>query len=642
MTIDKGRLRRLEGATTPAAEPQPIVVPNIIEFALSGDYLNVRLYPRQATLLKLIFGAVELLTDYDRGVLAEWTAGFSAHDRDDGTAGYRGRFGVVPDVVERIAWCRAQGRTWFREVIMVAGRRGSKGFLGAVAASYVLWNFMATRDPQAHYGLPKGKQLHVLVFAGQQYQAQTNQWRDLVDIIRNSACFGPYIAAISSDTLWLYSPAQLAAGNVAPKDAAIVISARESTQQAGRGPACIVQMYDEMAHMAAGGANRPAEEIYSAASPATAQFGIEAFLYQASSPWTQQGKFYAQYLRGLEIDPLTGNARDPDMLVVQLPSAELYRDWEHTHDPTFLAWPGGPPFPPLNRAIIDAAELARLRSADPDGFDVEYRAQWAATQAAYLIREDVDALFAPYRGQLLPVRTAGTSSHSYVAHADPSLSGANFAVVVAHAELDDERRRHVIIDWIHVWRPQDFPGNRINYEDILAELKDLLRRFRLTHFTFDQFNSAGLMDQLRAFAASDPRMLGNPSIVERTANPGYNHRVAENFKTALGMRVVHAPHHHLAEAELRALEERNGRVDHPTRGPVQTSDIADCLMAVVDTLLADNNGTAIGEALGAIGAQGHPFPLNEYSADFDALHQPRHGGYHGLPRIGSYPPWWRS
>lgn len=57
------------------------MVPNIIEFALSGDYLNVRLYPRQATLLKLIFGAVELLTDYDRGVLAQWTAGFSARPR---------------------------------------------------------------------------------------------------------------------------------------------------------------------------------------------------------------------------------------------------------------------------------------------------------------------------------------------------------------------------------------------------------------------------------------------------------------------------------------------------------------------------------------------------------------------------------
>jgi hypothetical protein len=125
---------------------------------------------------------------------------------------------------------------------------------------------MATVDPQAHYGIAKGKQLHVLVFAGQQHQAQINQFRDLVEIIRHSRCFQPFIADDSRDTLWLYSPAQVAAGNVAPKDAAFVISAREATGLAGRGPASLIQLYDEMAHMEAGGANRPASEIYSSAN----------------------------------------------------------------------------------------------------------------------------------------------------------------------------------------------------------------------------------------------------------------------------------------------------------------------------------------------------------------------------------------
>ena len=67
---------------------------------------------------------------------------------------------------------------------------------------------------------------------------------------------------------------------------------------------------------------------------------------------------------------------------------------------------------------------------------------------------------------------------------------------------------------------------------------------------------------------------------------------------------MHAPLHDLGEAELRHLEVRNGKVDHPTRGPVQTSDVADCLMAVVDALLGDNNGIDIHEALGATGIRG--------------------------------------
>lgn len=515
------RLQRLEHTAVRGTQvlrlPDPM--PHIIEFALSRDYLGVCLFPRQATLLKLMFFAVQLLTDYDHRVLAEWTGGFSRSVNDDGRVGFGGQYGIVPDVLDRIEVCRADGRAWFREVIMVAGRRGSKGFLGAVAASYVLWRVMATMNPQEHYGIPPGKQLHVMVFAGQQYQAQVNQWRDLAEIIKSSACFVPYVAQESRDTLWLYSPAQVAAGGVPPKDAAFIISAREATGLAGRGPASLVQLYDEMAHMEAGGSNRPADEIYSSASPGTAQFRTDSLLYQASSPWQQTGKFYSQYLRALATDPITGDAEDPDMLVAQLPSAELYRDWQRTADPTLLAWPDGPPFTPLLGPIFDAADEARHRRADPHGYDVEFGAQWAATLAAYLPREDVDRVFAPYQGRGLQMRSLGTSEFSYLAHADPSVTGANFALVVAHAERDPEGERHVIVDLIKVWRPQDFPGHRINYEVVTDSLKALLTQFRISSLTFDQFNSAGLLDRLKAFAREDDRVLGLPTIHEPLLPP---------------------------------------------------------------------------------------------------------------------------
>ncbi len=612
--IKEDRLRKLEQrAPDVLGAPPAIVVPNIIEFALSESFLKVRLYPRQVTLLKLKFCSSALFTSYDRQVLAEWTAGFVRHDGDDGTTRYRGQYGVVADVEERIDWCRANGRGWFREIIMVAGRRGSKGYLGALACSYVLWHIMSTGDPQAHYGIPAGKQLHVMVFAAQQYQAQVNQWKDVVDVIRKSACFAPYIAGQSRDTLWLYSAAQLAAGNVAPKDATFVISAREATTQAGRGPATVCLLIDEMAHMQAGGANRPADEIYSAASPSTAQFRTEAMLYQASSPWSQQGKFYAQYLRGLAADPVTLKALNPDMLVVQLPSGELYRDWELTADPSFEAWPGGLAFPPLRGPIFDAADEARHRSADPHGYDVEFGAQWAASEAAYLPREDVDALFAPYGGVNLQMKTVGTSSHSYIAHADPSYTGANFAIVVAHVQLGDDGQRHVIIDLIRVWRPTDWSDKRINYEHVIDEIKDLLRRFRLTDLTFDQFNAGGLLQRLQDFARTDARVLGNPSIYERTATAPYNHRAAETFKAALSRRLVHAPYHDLADAELRNLESRNGRVNHPTTGTVTTSDIADCLMAITYAFLGDDNSDQLGKSFGSVGLSGSrpAHPLDE-------------------------------
>lgn len=626
--IDEPRLRRLEANATvdPSVNPDfPTVMPNIIEFAISKQYLDQKLYPRQATLLKLVFCSPELLTDYDMGVLQEWISGFTDEHHDDGTRGYAGTCGVVPDVLDRIEACRGNGRGWFREVIAVAGRRGSKGFLGAIATAYVLWNAMATHNPQSHFGIPSGKQLHVLVFAGQQNQAQVNQWRDLAEVLKGSQCFPPYIAATSRDTLRLYSPAQVQDGGLETSDAAFVISAKESTSLAGRGPASIAQLYDEMAHMDSGSTNRPADEIYSAASPGTAQFGGYSFLYQASSPWQMTGKFYHQYRRGLSLEPQTGAALDPDMLVLQLPSTELYRDWQLTHGDGLAAWPGGPRLTPLKGAIFDAEDEDRHRRADPLGFDVEFGAQWAATQAAYLPREDVDRLFATYRGKALQMRNWGTNEYSYVAHADPSTTGANFALVVAHLEADDLAERHAVIDLIRVWRPQDFPGHRINYVEISSWLKELLCQFRLSDLTFDQYNSAGLLDELKAYANSENRVLGHPRIHQRTATAPYNQRVAENLKAALARGLVHAPQHDLAAEELRFLEVRNGKVDHPTSGPVQTSDIADCMMSVVDLLLGDGNGLRQQEVLGRLGVSGSP-GINPLAQQFAQVHAPARPG----------------
>lgn len=596
-------------------------MPHVIEFVTGAEFLDQTLYPRQATLLKLMFCESQLLTGYDRDVMGEWASGFALHRHSDGTIGYRGGAGVVPDVVERMESCRLAGRRWFREVVMVGGRRGSKGFLGAVATAYVLWHQLARPDPAAHYGISRGKQVHVLVFAGQRDQAVTNQWRDLADVIRLAPCFRPFVAKEGRDTLWLYSSAQRAAGNVDPDDAAFKISAKEATTLAGRGPAAIVQIFDEMAHMAAGGANRPAEEIFSSATPALAQFSTDSFLYEASSPWQQQGQFFANYRRGLAVDPGTGLAVDPDMLVVQFPSQELYRDWELTLTGAVAAWPDGPPLSRRERPIFDAADADRLRRADPHGFDVEYGAHWATSVAAYLLPEDVDAVFAPWPTHPLQNVHQGRLGTRYVAHADPSVSGANFAVVVAHREGDDQSRGHVVVDHVRVWRPSDFPDGRIEYETVTEVLESLIVRFRISSLTMDQFNSAGLMAQLKAYARTH-QLQQQTMISERTATGPSNQRMSENLKTAMSRRLVHSPHHDLLEAELRNLEIRNGRVDHPTRGPVQTSDVADCLMNVVDALIGDGNSEQFTSSLGAITLSGSR-PAHPLAAAFDTVHHAR-------------------
>jgi hypothetical protein len=91
----------------------------IIEFAESDEYCGKPLYPRQRTLLKIIW--LEELDGYDEDVLDEWIRG------DD------------PDVVmcskirERRERLISEGYKHFREVMLIGGRRSSKGHLTGIS-----------------------------------------------------------------------------------------------------------------------------------------------------------------------------------------------------------------------------------------------------------------------------------------------------------------------------------------------------------------------------------------------------------------------------------------------------------------------------------------------------------------------------
>ena len=76
---------------------------------------------------------------------------------------------------------------------------------------------------------------------------------------------------------------------------------------------------------------------------------------------------------------------------------------------------------------------------------------------------------------------------------------------------------------------------------------------------------------------SKARLPKRITIEERTATRPQNWLVAECFKTALGLNLVHSPYFEQAELELKFLQDKGGAVDHPTTGPVQTKDVYDAM-----------------------------------------------------------------
>lgn len=588
-------------------------VPDPITFVTGPEWLNrSNLYPRQATLLKIIFLRDDLFTSYDYDVIEQWTRSFK-------TTGYNG---IQPDVLQRIEMLKAEGRKWFREVLLVMGRRAGKGHISGLAMSYVLWNYMAKGDPQNYYGVDRSKRLVALIFAGKREQAKANLWRDFVSVVTEAPCYAPYISKFQAESLTVFAPQDFVkmrkmaerGVDTVMDPATFEILPKESTLMAGRGPASFLQGYDEMAHVVASGANRSAEEVYAAATPSLDQFGKDGFIVEPSSPWQMMGQFYENYTQSLAIDEETNLPLYPEKLMVQLASWDIYEDWERAHLIP-LTSQTEECFQELRGAIQTYDEqMIRLKMSNPETFAVERESKFATAIDAYLNADKVEAMFHEWQGRTLQMQERGILINTYKGHGDPSKTNANFGFAIAHPETDEDGTIHCVFDLIHHFDPADYPDHTLDYDEIEEWMwNTVITKFFPDELTFDQFNSGPTIGRLqkKVRAAGLPKRV---NVFEITATRAHNWKRAENFKTALNMGWVHAPYYELAELELKFLQEKNGAVEKPTMGPVQTKDVADCLMECVYTIVGQQVQNFIAGDLsrmrpaGLLGGGIDPFP----------------------------------
>ena len=579
-------------------------VPDPVTFMIGREWLDRgNLYPRQVTLIKLVFLRDDLFTDYDHMVINEWITSYAE----------TGNNGVQTDVYRRIELLKADGYRWFREILLVMGRRAGKGHVAALMFAYVIWNYLAKGDPQGHYGVDRDKQLALFIFAGKKDQAKANLFGDVYNVVTGAPCFGKYINKAVVESISIFAPydyvrmreRQERGVEVGKDPATFIIQPKESTLMAGRGPASFAQGYDEMAHVVASGANRSAEDVYGAATPALDQFGRDAFIVEPSSPWQKMGQFYENYQHALELDEETGDPTYPELLMLQLTSWDIYKDWEIAHE--IDLFPAGflgdleeygdgelPRLTPLKGAIqAYDIPMQRLERANPETFAVERKSHFASVMDAYLTESKVLQIFQPwterpaqYGPPYLQQQESGLLIMTYKAHADPSKSNCNFGLAVAHTETDDQGTLHCVFDLLHHWEPQNWDDGIVDYDEIGDFMVErIAQRFFPDEITFDQFNSVATIQKInkRLIREAGPKQV---VAYEKTATKDLNWSRAETFKTATNMGLVHAPYYELAENELKFLQDKGNKVvDHPTTGPVQTKDVADCMFEVVHYFL---------------------------------------------------------
>jgi hypothetical protein len=615
--LRNGLLPMLRGTGAPI----PHAPLDIIRFA--EEILGVRLYPRQKTLLRLLFLDTDNMTPYDREVIEGWRGGF--HLGGD-------VLGVPPDVWLRVEWLRSRGYTHFPRALLLIGRRGGKNYIGAIACAYLLYELLLLNWPQVELGIDPDKDLVVFVAATNRDQAKSNALRDLATMLSRTDWFQPYLGAAGTSELILRSSHDLeileerrARGIPTQETGTLRIRSISSAAPGSRGPAGIAAWFDELAHSQdTPSGSRSGGELWDAVVPALDQAKRRGMVLVTTSPWARTGQAYTLYEQGIMTGPDAGDPISPDILVVQLTSWDPFLDWQ---DPEAT---GGVEYPEPPEVWNDILEREEQRNRAK--FAVERRSQWAAVEEPFLEPAVIDRAYFPFCetcGHSVPdagwaaaqpcahcgrvgppvhptFSERGMLNFSYRGHADPAERHDSFAACIAHlhpfAQPNGEISVHVVVDWLGAWRPDDYPDRQLPYLEIQRDMADVIARYPfMQKFSYDQFGAMATISGMRELLDARGVRVPVGKLVHTEAT---NREREEIVKEALAVNLIHIARDRLGPNgtcllgdEMRFLELRNGRVVKPTSGPVRTDDLWTAFSTVAWQLLKDQYGGRIREAL---------------------------------------------
>jgi hypothetical protein len=327
--------------------------------------------------------------------------------------------------------------------VWALGRRSSKTTSAALVG---LWDCLLR--PELDALVRPGERRYAVAIATNLRQARLFT-RAALSIVERSPLLAELVESVSEDEIVFTNGTALAAF--------------PCTSRGVRGWPISSLLMDEAAHFISETEGPAvAERVWESLVPSTAQFGDQARIIVASTPWGQSGLFAELFQRAR-----SGELEDA---VAQHSSTE---DANPTIDPVFLQ-----------------AEQAR----DPEAFRSEYEAEFAGSGAAFLDPERVEAAVAD-RSELPPEFCV-----DWIAGLDPAFSNDPFGLAIVGRDPVD--RRQLRLGLARSWKPArvkpgSFEERRAIEDAVLDEVADVCVQYRARVVT-DQFAARAVVDYLRA------------------------------------------------------------------------------------------------------------------------------------------------
>jgi hypothetical protein len=325
--------------------------------------------------------------------------------------------------------------------VWALGRRSGKTLMAAVTATYAA---TMLADEYKRYLRP-GEKFFIVSVANTIDQARI-ALQSVKDLITSSPILKPLIVRDTTDTLELSNGA--------------VFKALPASSRSGRGMACPVVIFDELAHaLDTEAGNAAGDSLYAALSPSVAQFGGLGKILLLSSPWIQQGVFWDLYKQA-------DSGQYPYMQRVNLPTWEVNRN-------------------------ISQDWLDQEKARDPELFRIEYGAEFTGNVAAFLNSQLIDAAINHDRGVLPPLPKF---KGRYYLSLDPAKGNRDaYTAVIAH--LDGDR---LVVDLFHQFAPSWGDGKKVTVAIALVEdwILEQHYSYGFASVVLDQYNSSSTIQRL--------------------------------------------------------------------------------------------------------------------------------------------------
>lgn len=340
----------------------------------------------------------------------------------------------------------------YYETIVIAGAKGGKSTLSAVAALWGVYRLLTMDDPHAKYGLPPGSKIYIMAIAPKGDISINILLNYIQGYAENSWYLQRYIENYKQEELIFIDN--------------IIVKAQGSSSRAGLGYAIFMLNMDEVCHFMDTRGSMAGTRVLNAYAPRLLPFGTDGRIVAISTPAGRSGVGYEMFKTGKPIKPYIiqkekDHGSQPFRAVFQSPTWEMNPLYPRSH-----------PY------------LQKEMKRDPWFFECEYGAKFADVVSAFFNPKQIDACV---EHMPLPIRD---NSNNYVIAHDPGVLKDNWALAMGHL-LQDGRVR---IDMVRQWNPtHKQPIDVIAIRNYIVELS---KRYNVVDVLADQSRAIGTIKEL--------------------------------------------------------------------------------------------------------------------------------------------------